>query len=230
MIILNHSVLPVFNVVALDMTLSESISTIHSSGLVVNVTQYPILFINSLASGVLVSTFVTQSLSLVNVARSIKIDLLQLECYSAIANPAIRLIVFFLAVFGLFPPMIIFVGTQGFTSAMALFALIILVVAFLTITSYAYPILIVRNRIKAEKQKEMDIVFRALEGDVNVIDTARIRRLGEPLSTGDLLTHQMFVESRWDWPIATQIQKLILFGLLPPLTWVLAATIENVMY
>jgi hypothetical protein len=34
----------------------------------------------------------------------------------------------------------------------------------------------------------------------------------------------------WEWPIAAHVQKLILFGLLPPLTWMLAATIENNIY
>jgi hypothetical protein len=49
-------------------------------------------------------------------------------------------------------------------------------------------------------------------------------------NSGDLLMHQMFIESRWEWPIASHVQKLILFGLLPHLTWVVAAMIENAMY
>ena len=57
-----------------------------------------------------------------------------------------------------------------------------------------------------------------------------IQGRGVPTLTPDLLTHQMFVESRWEWPIASHLQKLILFGLLPPLTWVLAATIEYALY
>jgi len=229
-IIANHSLLPVVNVVVFNMTLSESISAIHSSGLVVNVLQYPILFLNALASAVMLTVLVTQSKSLVQVARFIKIDIFQLECYSAIANPAIRLIVFTLAVFGLLPFVILFVGAQSFTSAAVVFALILLLFLFPLIALYTYPILILRNRIRDEKQQEMDIVFRALEGDVKVIDTARIKQLGLPMSAGDLLTYKMFIESRWDWPIASHVQKLILFGLLPPITWVFAAVIENIIY
>jgi hypothetical protein len=45
-----------------------------------------------------------------------------------------------------------------------------------------------------------------------------------------LLTYRMFLDSLWDWPIASHVQKLILYGLLPPLTWVVAAMIENAMY
>ena len=73
-------------------------------------------------------------------------------------------------------------------------------------------------------------MFQALEGDDDAINAARIRRQGVPLSIGDLLTHQMFVESRWEWPIASHVHQLILFGLFAPCAWALAATIEYALY
>ena len=36
-----------------------------------------------------------------------------------------------------------------------------------------------------------------------------------------------FIESLWDWPVAPHIQRVILFGMLPLITWVLAGMVEN---
>ena len=114
---------------------------------------------------------------------------------------------------------------------MAFVALVsILGLVFPIFLLYAYPILILRNRIRDEKQRELNIVFQSLQGNDEAIKAISIQGRGVPISTSDLLTHQMFLESRWEWPIASHVQKLILFGLLPPLTWVLAATIENALY
>jgi hypothetical protein len=76
----------------------------------------------------------------------------------------------------------------------------------------------------------MDRITLALRGDDNAMSKLSIQGRGAPTTTVDLLMHQMFIESRWEWPIAAHVQKLVLFGLLPPLAWVLAAMIENAMY
>ena len=117
------------------------------------------------------------------------------------------------------------------STAMAFVALVtILGLVFPIFLLYAYPILILRNRIRDEKQNELNVVLQSLRGNDEAIKAINIRGRGVPSTTTDLLTHQMFVESRWEWPIASHVQKLILFGLLPPITWVLAAAIENVLY
>ena len=36
------------------------------------------------------------------------------------------------------------------------------------------------------------------------------------------------VKNIWEWPIEAHIRRLVIFGLLPPLTWVLAAAVEVV--
>ena len=213
------------------MTVAETFSAIHSSGLVLNVIYYPLALVNGLAGGVLFSILITQTLSLKKAARQMKVDLLRLSHYSAIANPIVRGILLLLAGFSLFPPLILFADDPTLSTAMAFVALVsILGLVFPIFLLYAYPILILRNRIRDEKQRELNIVFQSLQGNDEAIKAISIQGRGVPISTSDLLTHQMFLESRWEWPIASHVQKLILFGLLPPLTWVLAATIENALY
>ncbi len=227
----NFSLFPAEHAMTLNMTISESFSALHSSGLVLNVIYYPLVLVNGLAGGVLFSILITQSLSLKYTARQMKVDLLQLNHYSVIANPIVRGILLLLAGFSLFPPLILFADDPTLSTAMAFVALVsILGLVFPIFLLYAYPILILRNRIRDEKQRELNIVFQSLQGNDEAIKAITIQGRGVPTSTSDLLTHQMFVESRWEWPIASHVQKLILFGLLPPLTWVLAATIENALY
>ena len=91
-----------------------------------------------------------------------------------------------------------------------------------------YPVLVLRNRVREEKEKELKNVFQSLGSDSANFGSLKLS--ATPQHKSDLLTHLMFVESRWEWPIASHVTKLVLWGLLVPLTWVLSATIENVLY
>lgn len=229
-LMVDYSIFPVINAMTLDITIAESFSAIHSSGVVLNVIQYPLELVNALALGVVISIFITQSSSLIHAARHMKVDLLQLSRYSAIANPFFRLIVVTVALSCLLPPMILFVDDPTFSVAWAFLALASTLGFIPIFLLYAYPILILKNRISEEKQKELDALFRAMEGDDSALESSRIKRHAGTVSVADLLTHRMFIDSLWDLPIASHVQKLVLFGLLPPITWVLAAAIENALY
>jgi hypothetical protein len=93
---------------------------------------------------------------------------------------------------------------------------------------YFYPVLVLRNRVRKEKEKELKAVLQSLGSDS--ASFASVELSPTPRHKSELLTHLMFVESRWEWPIASHITKLVLWGLLVPLTWVMSATIENVLY
>ena len=47
-------------------------------------------------------------------------------------------------------------------------------------------------------------------------------------SPADLMYYVDRVKNIWEWPIEAHIRRLVIFGLLPPLTWVLAAAVEVV--
>jgi hypothetical protein len=109
---------------------------------------------------------------------------------------------------------------------------LLLIMAFIlmaVLLPYVYPVWILRNRIRDKKLAEMGQITRSLRGDKEAVKTMNIHALDAPTTAADLLTHRMFLDSLWEWPIASHMQKLILFGLLPPLTWVVAAMIENTM-
>jgi hypothetical protein len=159
-----------------------------------------------------------------------KIDFLQLNDYAAIANPGVRMFLCSIPFLGLMPLLMLYGDDPGNTAFLTRQSLIMVFIVVIMILPYVYPVWILRNRIRDKKIAEMDQITLALRGDKETVKTIVIQGLGTPTTTAELLTHQMFLESRWDWPIASHVQKLVLFGLLPPLAWVLAAMIENAMY
>jgi|TARA_B100001964_G_scaffold243029_1_gene319742 hypothetical protein len=152
------AMLPVLRALRLNITIVESFSAIHSSGLVLNVIVYGISPIVGLVNGIMFAIFISQFLSLIHTARRMKVDLLQLNHYSAIANPAVRLSLFLLALFSLWPLMMLYVSDPRFSSGMTSIALIMMLAISPILILYFYPVLILRNRIRDEKQKELNAV------------------------------------------------------------------------
>jgi hypothetical protein len=173
---------------------------------------------------------VSQIVSLIHAARHIKIDFLQLNDYAAIANPGARIFLCNIPFLGLMPLLMLYGDDAVNTAFLMQMSLVVVFTMVAMVLPFVYPVWILRNRIRDKKIAEMDQITLALRGDKEAVKTIVIQGLGTPTTTADLLTHQMFLESRWDWPIASHVQKLVLFGLLPPLAWVLAAMIENAMY
>lgn len=183
-----------------------------------------------LTLGVGTAIAIKQIISLTHAARHIKIDLLHLNDYAAIAEPLVRLFLYLIPIMSTLPLMMLFIENPREVAGIAQVALIFTFFCAAVLLAYAYPIWVLRNRIKEAKESELNLVTRSLRGDKEAIRKINIHSLEAPTSATDLLTHQMFLESRWDWPIASHVQKLLVFGLLPPFTWMLAAVIENTMY
>ena len=46
----------------------------------------------------------------------------------------------------------------------------------------------------------------------------------------ELLGYLAVLDNLSEWPIGPHLQKIILFGLVAPIAWALAATVENALY
>lgn len=210
-------------------TLVEAFTTYAAGGPHV-IQGFILMPINGLIQGMGFIVIVSQIVSLIHAARHIKIDFLQLNDYAAIANPGVRMFLCAIPFLGLMPLLMLYGDDAVNTAFLMQMSLVVVFTMVAMVLPYVYPVWILRNRIRDKKIAEMDQITLALRGDKEAVKTIVIQGLGTPTTTADLLTHQMFLESRWDWPIASHVQKLVLFGLLPPLAWVLAAMIENAMY
>jgi hypothetical protein len=210
-------------------TLVEAFTTYAAGGPHV-IQGFILMPINGLIQGMCFIVIVSQVVSLIHAARHIKIDFLQLNDYAAIANPGVRMFLYNIPFLGLMPLLMLYGDDAVNTAFLMRMSLVMVFTTVVMVLPYVYPVWILRNRIRDKKIAEMEQIALALRGDKEAVKTIVIQGLGTPTTTADLLTHQMFLESRWDWPIASHVQKLVLFGLLPPLAWVLAAMIENAMY
>jgi hypothetical protein len=179
------------------------------------------------AISVLTSTsflgFLKQANNLSCVATDVPIKLHGLEEYQLLANALVRLASggFIVMSFSIACVMYIDAGQSNKVAMLAAVLIVLLPLLF----AFGHPIWIIRCRVQEKKAEAIEQIFNEID-DLNLaIDSDRNRN-----RHAYLMTQQMFVESRWEWPIASHLQKLILFGFLPPLTWVLAAVIENSVY
>lgn len=212
---------------AADRTWGEEIMGLHSNlgGLLKFYVIFPLL---GIPGGLTLGVYRIQHRYLTVLAQSTSIDLLDLSRCAHISQPAVRFLV--VAGVSLSFLFLIPVAAPEAESVVSTMTLFILAMAAVIIGLYVHPVYLLRDRILDEKNLELGLVRLALNGEPGVVSKSLLARSGGSLTPGDWLSYQMFIESRWDWPIGPQIQKIVLFGLLPPITWALAATIENVLY
>ena len=181
----------------------------------------------SLIAAVMLAVMVTQARALRHAVRTVEIDILRLNRYPHLANPLIRIISVLLIIFSIFPVFSLMMDDEVLDRmvliAMPGFVLLALIVTAL----YAYPIWLLKGRIREAKQRELQSILAALTGDNEAMVQSRLRQRASGLTISELLDYRTFIESLWDWPLGPHIQRVVLFGMLPPLTWVLAGMVEN---
>lgn len=167
-----------------------------------------------------------QLLCLVHVARLIRIDLLNADFYSTLANVMVRHVGLY--IFGVcIVSLSYIVFTEGELSATEMLLLMMpwYLPGILIISLYMLPFNVVRKRMRFFKLQELNCVAAALTGNLRALDHSLLK--DEPLpSKIDLLYYQDRIQRIREWPFTDRIRALVLFGILPPLTWVIAALIE----
>ncbi|MFT7246904.1 MAG: hypothetical protein ACI82A_004284 [Candidatus Azotimanducaceae bacterium] len=223
-------VIPVLASQRLEVSLIEAFKAFYAGGAPLRLLMFVLFPVVGLAWGTGVAIGVTQVKCLITAARTIPIDLFQLTHYEALTNPTIRVLSITLVLTSVFPVFMLLMNDPIVNEQMTKLMIAALLILTPVLAAWCYPTLILRNRIRLKKAQELDNLLLAILGDDEALGRSCIPKRGNQITTADLLVHQMFIESRWEWPIASHVQKLILFGLLPPLTWVLAAMMENLLY
>ncbi|MEX0964746.1 MAG: hypothetical protein WDZ52_11970 [Pseudohongiellaceae bacterium] len=80
------------------------------------------------------------------------------------------------------------------------------------------PLITLKSRIAVAKSMEITFVRRALAGDFSGIEHSQFGRKLADFSPADLMYYEDRIKNIWEWPIEAQIRRLVIFGLLPPLT------------
>lgn len=160
------------------------------------------------------------------VARSFDVDLMMPELNNALSNPLIRFItVGFVAVS--FAMLLLELVPFASQKARVLEAALIggLVWIILIVVSF-YPLLTLKSRIAVAKSMEITVIRNALKGDFSGVSSSPFGQKLREFSPADLMFYEDRVKNIWEWPVEVHIRRVLIFGLLPPLTWVLAAGVE----
>ena len=94
-----------------EVSISKTLTATYTSGLVLSILFYLLVPIGGLTQGFAGAFIYAQRKSLLYAAQNIEIDLLQLDDYSVIANLAVRIALFSVAIASVFPLMALFSGS-----------------------------------------------------------------------------------------------------------------------
>ena len=164
---------------------------------------------------------------LVRSARRVRIDLFRMDRYHCYATPLVQItgtLAVFLSIILLMPS---FLGS-AYGSLVPPLLLLFLVTGALTLSVWIWPVITLRNRVNAEKVRELERVDQALRGYTeNGVEAPGIDI--STLKPFELIQYQSHVRNLPTWPLHAHAQRLAIFGVLPPLSWVMAALIENAL-
>ena len=160
------------------------------------------------------------------VAKRFEVDLLAPELNNIISNPLIRFVLvgllvmsFSLIIYQVVP----YASLQRRVLAGSLFMTLIWIILILV---SLMPLFILRSRITVAKAMELSIIRRALRGDKSNLKRSQFGERLEEFRPADLMIYEDRIKNIWEWPFEVHIRRLVIFGLLPPLTWVLAVAVE----
>jgi hypothetical protein len=88
------------------------------------------------------------------------------------------------------------------------------------------PVAKIAKRIRAAKQVELEKTHQLISDEVQSLKSDKLYMNTKLM---EFYNYREWLLSIWVWPFATQIQKLILFGMLPPISWFAGAYLENIL-
>jgi hypothetical protein len=160
-------------------------------------------------------------------ARTIRVDILRVEDYAAIMHPAVIVFVTSCIIIGALLVVPVLLDVPEIEQIVDLTIAIFAPIAILGTANLCVPALILRTRFVSAISQERNFVLRGLQGDTEALAASRS---AADYNRVELLAYLNVLNNLSEWPVGPHLQKIILFGLLPPVAWVLAAAVENALY
>ncbi len=174
-----------------------------------------------------IDVILRQLISLMTITQKIRIDLLSAEIYSTLANSMVRhvgLYIFGVCIIAL--SYITFTAGALGPSEMLVAMMPWYLPGLIIISLYLIPYNHFHRRMHSRKFQELNSISSALAGNQAALGHTLLKDEPRPISKIDLLYYQDRIRAIREWPFTDRIRALVLFGILPPLTWVIAAIIE----
>ena len=173
-----------------------------------------------MTTGVFIACILQEYKMLMRLARELPVKVLPMPDYTSAAEPFMRLVIVGLVLLSIVPLLALTVNGTAAEFAIDLVAILAIIVAVPLLFAFMRPIWVLQGRFQLEKQSELASLHEEI--------VVAVEQKADSLEA--LLARQLYIESRTTWPISTGIQRIVLIGLLPPLTWILAAMVENLIY
>jgi hypothetical protein len=185
------------------------------------------LFLQYILAIFIVDLFSRQLLMLNRIVKEIRLDLLNTEFYSSLADTMFRFLRLY--IFGLCIVAIsfnIFDAESGGFNQLLISMMPFYLPGLLMMGLFLIPFNGFKSRMRLVKSIELNHVLRAMAGDKAHLKASLIGADADKLSMVDLMYYEDRIRKIKEWPFTDRIRSLLLFGVLPPLTWVIAALIE----
>ncbi len=162
------------------------------------------------------------------VAKTFEIDLMAPELNNALSNPLIRFIV--VGLIGISSGLLVYemIPYQSLQMRVLESGALAIVIWLLLIFVSFVPLLILKSRIAVAKAMEISRIRQALQGNMAGIEHSQFGERLADFSPADLMYYEDRIKNIWEWPFQAHVRRLVIFVLLPPLTWILAAGVEIV--
>lgn len=173
-----------------------------------------------------VDVILRQLICLMRIIAIIRVDLLHADFYSTLANSMVRhvgLYIFGVCIISL--SYIVFTEGELSVGEMMLIMMPWYLPGLIIISLYIIPFNHFKKRMRSRKMQELNSITAALGGNMKALGQTLLKDEAN-VSKIDLLYYQDRISAIREWPFTDRIRALVLFGILPPLTWVIAALIE----
>jgi len=158
-----------------------------------------------------------------------EIDFLAMERFQWLVWQPLRLFLITAALGALSVVMTQFVGAEGKGEIAHTLLLPLLGLAIVLGLYHLLPLFLLRARVAAAKVDEIRRVRAAIRGDRGQLRESQIAHVADEFAAPDLLAYEQRIASIREWPVEGMLLRVVLYGLLPPLAWVLGALVERVV-
>jgi len=182
-------------------------------------TQYGTQPMIAIASGISCSILLSTTRYLTQIAKTCDIRLNELAAYSCLATPLTYLLVVYSILASIAIFLVVLIPNEDVASMFMMLLAAITILALALALWLSLPVFEFRRRLVETKNKEK----------AQLLSQIATLAIGET-TRSNLLTEVMYLDQLPDSPIGSNMQRIVVFGLLPPITWVMAAAVENLMF
>jgi hypothetical protein len=155
----------------------------------------------------------------------LEVNLLDLKGLSPCSKVAIVPVLLAVGLYVVYP--LIWIGKPVNFSGL-LFPILFTVPSLLMM--FLLPLLPLKKKIHLQKERQVNALTRAINGDKTALKTTCLSGQNERITLLEMIQFRQYFEKLSEWGIdAPALKKVSLYIFLPPLTWVAAALVEQLI-